>query len=522
MNKCIYIIIFTTLLTITSNVNSTIIGAYSGTTCYWTPPPGPVPIFITNCTAGVSQLPSVQLCASDGDSMSTDSNEANKACSIDLSLEQFSGSLKNGPAPLPPQIMPFMSPTGNINHAYGIDTMTGHIEDFGINASEKIDNRRKIVVDAYGEMTSSINSSVFNAFDSLRESELALLVNSQEQEMEYMLELKEAEIRSIKGNSTTPSTKEEIEFILFELKKASDEGNEHVQSVVVSMKSKYDNVENFYIPVRYKHTYDSFGDSGCPDYNPSLNGELSNYSCYRSQKGNPGKSLENFFKECSYYKSKQMTSMQNDATKEIEKGINTKPEKILNEESNSLYSLNSSSVKINKINCNSDDLIYGKCYLGEDFTNSNKTLASVTEEILERVADKKIIFDGNIRATSLYKPEVVSSTDGDITSDFNNEDYLAIENGNGEITDEAVSTNTPVLFETYKTSSQYYAANDFSHTVLNRSLLSNLDYFDRNSQNTNKYVSKFLQRFPTARQATSCYGHSTRAVRLLWWSRFFQ
>ena len=140
--------------------------------------------------------------------------------------------------------------------------------------------------------------------------------------------------------------------------------------------------------------------------------------------------------------------------------------------------MNSSSVIKTKISsqtqtsCSETDLEYGLC-LKSDGEKLEK------EEYFEKLITNEIVENGNISASNFLTPVSVGGDTSDITEDelksLKVTNQMQKDASGNKILNSTVSDDTPPLIKTYRTSSQYYAANDFVDNLVNREAVSGIN-----------------------------------------------
>lgn len=323
--------------------------------------------------------------------------------------------------------------------------------------------------------------------------------------MDYMAELQERELKAEQSVVSMDDTREEVLFILSELKDVGNgdasSGYNHAHEVIAAMKAKYDSDPNFMMPVRIKSADAKFSTGeGCPQYDADLHkaGQLPP-ECFYAVKSTPGAKLEKYFAECSRVKRDAVSIAQTQSTSRMSK---TRQKSAQVEYSNAAQTKASSSMLQAKAeeqfvtNCTPDEFGYELCGKNEDGTQITAT------EYLEKVIDNQIIPYGNVSSSNYLAPVAIGSIDGDL-GDISEEEFKSMQitaqqqkEANGEIIppDQAVSSNTPPLDKTYRTSSQYFAAEDFINNIINKEAVADIPIDDNQSADKALFKSKYMAR----------------------------
>lgn len=323
--------------------------------------------------------------------------------------------------------------------------------------------------------------------------------------MNYMTELQERELKAEQSVVSMDDTREEVLFILSELKDVGngDEtaGYNHAHEVIAAMKAKYDADPEFMMPVRIKSADAKFASgAGCPDYDADLHkaGKLPS-ECYYAVKSSPGAKLEKYFAECSRVKRDAVSIAQTTAT--------TRMSKQRQQSSQASYATaaqtQGSSVMLQAkaeeqliTNCTPSEFGYELCGTKDDGTQMTST------EYLEKVIDNTIVPYGNVSPTNYLAPVAIGSIDGDL-GDISDEEFKSMQitaqqqkEANGELIapDQAVSSNTPPLDKTYRTSAQYFAAEDFINNIVNKEAVSDIRIDDSQSADKALFKSRYMAR----------------------------
>lgn len=453
--------------------------------------------YCSSCT-GLNQqaIQKITQCTADATLATADANAGAIACGNSQIIGSFlSGSkaLTNKPS----------NAYANRMDAYGIDTMKDEISAHGDQLSENIQVRSEKIVEAYNKMASDLTTFIID--NNVKYSEMITNIeeNNLKARMEYQSDL-EASATRANGNIVGTGTSEEIEFILNELDNAN---TEHTPVVIAKMKAKYDSNDEFKIPVRYKHTegLSQKGAIDCPKYDPKNLGELTDYSCYKAQDANPGQTLEVYFKECSLNKARELAKLQEKGSEKVQSTTAQEESKKSFNSTVSTQSVVNQKIVDNFVACTEEQIILGNCQLKETYS----TPEEYRQKLIDDIIDNEIVVNGSTSSLNLLTPEVVGSLDGDIN--LTEEEYKSFLKKAGEVNNVAVSTNTPELISTYKTSSQYMAAKGFANNIIGESIVSNIQPERRNDLNTSTFVSSLKQRQAMLNLAKVSYAKSIAA-----------
>lgn len=432
-------------------------------------------------------------CINEGGDTSEDANAGGEACAQTQVIGTLRGDAQDASAP---------SNLRTSTEGYGVKTMKEDMRSHGTLLTETVDERKERIVKSYSKMMTSLTELIMSSTLNHTQMNTEIEESNLKAQMEYQSDLIATSTRE-NGSKVGTGTSEEVKFILNELKKAN---TEHTPVVIASMKAKYDNNEDFKIPVRYKHTEGVTTTSiNCPEYDPENNGELADYSCYKAQDANPGKTLEVYFKECSLSKSREIAKMQEKASETVQTSETKKESK------SNFNSLNSTQAVVNQqivdgyVACTEEQILRGRCEVRDEYSSPDEYRANLIDDIIEN----KVIVNGSKSSLNLLTPPLVGSIDGDI--DLTEEEYNVFLAKAGEVSNVAVSTNTPKLITTYKTSSQYIAAKGFANNITGESIISNIAPERRNDLNTATFVSGFKQRQAMLNLAKMSYAESIAA-----------
>ena len=455
--------------------------------------------YCSSCTgANQMAIQKITQCTAEGTLATADANAGAMACGNSQIIGSFlsgSAALTNSPSSV--------YPNTSMTPAYGIDTMKDEISAHGDQLTENIKARSEKIVEAYNKMNTDLVTFITDS--NLKYSEMVTNMeeNNLTARMEYQSDLEATAIKA-NGNIVGTGTSEEIEFILNELENSN---TEHTPVVIAKMKAKYDSNDDFKIPVRYKHTegLTQEGAIDCPKYDPKNLGELTDYSCYKAQEANPGQTLEVYFKECSLNKAREMAKLQEKGSKKVQaNNIQEESKKNFNSTVSSQSVVNQKIVD-NFVACTEEQIILGNCQLKETYSTPEEYRQTLIDDII----DNEIVVNGSTSSLNLLTPEVVGSLDGDIG--LTEEEYKSFLKKAGEVNNVAVSTNTPELISTYKTSSQYMAAKGFANNIVGESIVANIAPEKRNDLNTSTFVSGLKQRQAMLNLSKVSYAESIAA-----------
>lgn len=301
--------------------------------------------------------------------------------------------------------------------------------------------------------------------DSLTQDKMLL-----DMKMNYQTELQEKEIQAEKSVISLDDSKEEVLFILDELKNTGNgsSGNyNHAQEVIAAMKAKYDDDPNFLMPIRIKSAdAKTMKGEGCPAYDPKLQkeGKLDS-SCFYGVKASPGHKLEKYFEECSRAKRKALESIKQNVSSAAAKTAQASSQsKYLNKSGSS----SSSELAKNKLEMQRDTSCTQEQF---DYKVCQKNLSE--SDYIKKVIDNEIVPFANVSSTNYLSPVSIGTIDGKPV-EATDEEIKAMRAKSVDVNpDVAVSENTPPIVDTYRTSSQYLGAIDFVNNVVNKEAVSN-------------------------------------------------
>lgn len=337
--------------------------------------------------------------------------------------------------------------------------------------------------------------------DALKQDKMLL-----DMEMDYLSELNERELKASQGVMGMDDTKEEVLFILNELNVVGN-GEEgaynHSHEVIAAMKSKYDDDPAFMMPIRIKAGDAQTGaGEGCADYDPVAhkNGTLDG-SCFYGVKASPGAKLEKYFDECSRLKAQSVASVKKNMAKTVSTASQKKAQSSYLNKSQTQKSADLAQAKMveqKETSCSVKEFGYKICGKNEDGEQLETT------EYLTKVIDLEIVPYGNVSSSNYLSPVAVGSTDGNI-GDLTDDEMAAmvaksLEYKKIDPTDPdsqpsvAVSTNTPKIVKTYRTSAQYFAAQDFVSNLVNKEAVSGINVTRSTNASNAMFQSKFMAR----------------------------
>lgn len=323
--------------------------------------------------------------------------------------------------------------------------------------------------------------------------------------MEFMSELQERELKATQSVISMDDSREEVLFILNELEAVGngEEGNyNHAHEVIAAMKAKYDDDPNFMMPIRIKSADSKNSEgAGCPQYDPDLHkaGQLDG-SCFYAIKASPGMKLEKYFQECSRIKRDALASVQSNLSKTASTRKQLQGQASYAKKSSSGVQASQMAQEKTeeqlKTSCTPEEFAFKLC--GEDENGEMMT----SETYITEVIDNKIIPYGNVSSSNYLAPVPVGSIDGDV-GEMSEEEIQSMRitaqqkldaAGNAVAPSAVVSSNTPPLIKTYRTSAQYYAAEDFVSNIINKEAVSGLKIEDAKNKDKAVFHSKFMAR----------------------------
>lgn len=322
--------------------------------------------------------------------------------------------------------------------------------------------------------------------------------------MNYVTEMEERELKAKQSVMGMDDSREEVLFIISELKAVGNgsEGNyNHSQEVIAAMKAKYDDDPDFVMPIRIKSADTKMsGAEGCPDYNPEDHkaGKL-DPSCFYYVKSSPGSKLEKYFQECSRVKREALSSVQSNVAKSVGASSQLKSQASYAKKASTQKGSQMAQAKVSEqfeTSCTPTELNYGIC--GEDEDGNKMT----SKEYLDKVIDNEIVPYGNLSSSNYLDPVSIGSIDGDV-GEMTEEEIKSMrtlaqqsKTASGEVIppDEVMSSNTPPLIKTYRTSAQYFAAEDYINNIVNREAMSGIPIEDTDNSDKSLFQSRFMSR----------------------------
>lgn len=376
-----------------------------------------------------------------------------------------------------------------------LDSFGSEIEAAGDEVAEQIAansaSEIKVITSGNEQLIKTlVNITNTQIKDQLTQDKLLL-----DMKMNYMTELNERELKATQGVVSMDDTKEEVLFILNELEAVGNQADDgtynHAHEVIAAMKAKYDDDPSFLMPVRIKAA--SSSDSICEEYDPEKHkaGELDG-SCFYSIKANPGAKLETYFQECSRIKRETLSNIQTNVSRNASSTRQQSSQSSYVSKSQTQSSQTLTAEKMAeqiKTSCSVKEFGYGLC------ENEGDNDEEAATNYLTKVIDNEIVPLGNISSSNYFAPVVVGSIDGDLGDEIDEEEFEAMRLKSLDAAENvSVSSNTPPIVYTYRTGSQYYAAEDFINNILNREAVSNINVTRAKSADTAEFQSKFMSR----------------------------
>jgi len=402
---------------------------------------------------------------------------------------------------------------GDCNETKNVYEFTGdaksHIDTFGT----EIEEAGKAIADAVSanaaseiEIIAKGNESLMMAMVNITNSQIKDQLKQDkmllDMKMDYISELNERELKASQNVMGMDDTREEALFIIHELNVVgggSEGAYNHSHEVIAAMKKKYDDDPTFTMPVRIKAAETTGPDGeGCAEYDPAAhkNGTLDG-SCFYAVASKPGSKLEKYFKECSRLKTQSVAAVKKNLSKKVSVAAQKK--------SMSSYMNKSQTQK-------SDELIQTKMIVQKETSCSVKEFGykicgkdengdQITPELyLEKVMDLSIVPYGNVSSSNFLTPVSIGSTDGDLGEITPTEERaMAITvldkdlDADGNL-QTVVSSNSPKIVKTYRTSSQYFAAIDFIENIINKEAVSGMNVTRSANSSNAMFQSKFMSR----------------------------
>ena len=378
-----------------------------------------------------------------------------------------------------------------------LDKFGTDIATAGKEIAKTITSNTKNEIDMMTTSTGEIITALMNITNTKIKDELKQDKMMLDMKMNFQSEMQNRELQAKKSVIGLDDTKEEVLFILDELKNTGNgtPGNyNHAQEVIAAMKSKYDNDPKFLIPVRIQAaSANQIKGSGCPEYSPELQreGKLDS-SCFYGVKANPGEKVQKYFEECSRAKRSALSSIQDNVSNVAANNEQNRSQSKYLKESRSQSSKELASTKIKDqidTSCTSEEFNYKLC--GKTTDGSMMTETAYKNKIIEN----EIVPFGNISSTNYLAPVSFGTIDGETVA-ATDEEIAAMRAKSVDLSSGvAVSDNTPPIVKTYRTSSQYFAAKDFVNNITNKEAVSNDQNITKmKDSDTALFQSKFMSR----------------------------
>ena len=362
-----------------------------------------------------------------------------------------------------------------------IQSVVTSIEDSGIILGDTFKTNGEKISAKIGDVSLSVAKSLTLFKESMTQSKSERGEKLNDIKMNYMAEIKERELRARNSEFALDDTAEEIAFIEYQLNEELANGSDKPQIMISKLKSQYDD-QNFVLPIKIRSsdrmTATKTGNN-CEEYDPStVNSQV---GCFYYQKSSPGNKLEMIFNECSRAKKQTLMALNQKSSSRVISNTLKK------EQTKSMGAVVTTENIVNNqlaqriTSCNDKEFGFDLC--ADELQ---------PEEYIEKVVMNEIIPNGNVSATNLLTPPAIGSYDGE--TDLSGEELISSLISSLEKDQTAISENTPPLINTYKTSSQYFAAKDFITNILNRDVVSNQSVAKRQNVSSSKFQSKYNQR----------------------------
>lgn len=367
-------------------------------------------------------------------------------------------------------------------------------------ADQSIANTTSLI-EAQGTSVQRLIQTMVDLSEQRKVDQMEMMKSQLDMEMNFETELAERELRAEKSVMNVSDSKEEIMLILSELPEdtSSDGTTNHMHLVIQAMKQEYDDDPEFMLPTELKSSNTNTSETLCAPYDPETHksGNL-DPNCFLLQPATPGATLQKYFEECSRQKRETLRTIQTTAattasTKTVQKQEAKREQDSLSE-SSSTASVTNRLADQRTTSCTKTDLKYEICI-------DEETGEPMTEEkYVTKVINNEIVPYGETSSSNYLVPASVGSVDGDL-GDITEEELKSIKiaaqvgrDESGNISpNSSVSSNTVPLDKTYRTSSQYFAANDFVNNLLNKDLVPGLNLKEKN-QNRVGLQSRMMSR----------------------------
>ena len=376
-----------------------------------------------------------------------------------------------------------------------IEKIKEEIAQAGREVKQQMLENNQSIVSANAQNTSQLIRAIIETSDTQLKDGLKMDRAFLDMEMGYNAELKHRELLASRAPLELDDTKEGTQFIIQKLK---DTKKNNVQSILADFKSSY--ADGAIIPVKIKSGISTSTGQTCPEYDPATTKTVD--QCFYAHKEFPAEKLQKYFLECSREKRQFVMQTKKAATAKTMNSTQKAAELSFNDKVttlNKIEFLNKTATIQRDFSCTAAEMKYKLCD------------PSLTQQkYVEKVISNEIIPNGSLSATNLFEPTAMGSIDGNIASmtdkEINAINLKSLAVGkNAEGKEVAVSDNTVPIVYTYRTSSQYQAANDLKDNILGKGLIPNQPMSQRRSQSSALYQARYQSKTAALSLAESSF-----------------
>lgn len=361
--------------------------------------------------------------------------------------------------PLPQQTDTFTG--GALN---SITSVATDIASAGVSENTAIINASTTIVKAIDKLGTDVSVTISNVANKKKKNDDEMAMTMLDLKMNYMQQLQADKRRSETSPVMMNTTKEELEMISALLE---DNKNEDVTSLIFAAKQDFDNYEGedgsgFKIGVKIEA-----GAGVC---------EGDDGTCDVQKVATPGKTMEKLFDDCSREKrTVKATVSKKVAQESVNKAIVQKQAEAANTE-NVTQAAQKKLLDQRESSCSPLEWAAKICH--QDLSD---------EEYVEKVVKNEIIEGGNVSSANFLTPAHTGSIGGEMAEGMANANIDF--DGN-----EGISGNTPPLSYTYKSSAQYFAAQDFVDNIISETAVANQPINQRKDLSNAKFQAHLISR----------------------------
>lgn len=385
----------------------------------------------------------------------------------------------------------------------GVDEFSGSAASLIQKFKDDIVKAAKVVTDQLKENSAAEISTISDSTDTILKT-MAAINDSQtrdfinlsrfflDMEMNYMSELKEREVRSMSAPVALNDTQEVYQYILHNIDEEIKTGTKHSQPLIAQMTKTDKTAGGTIIPVQIKAGENPYSSTGknCKSYDPAVDKTPS--ECFYGVKDFPSDKLSKLFNECSREKRRIVSSLKKSSTADtISRQVNKSQDDFMEITGNLRGSSINNRLRLqDDISCNISDMENKICH--PELTK---------RAYVEKVINLEIVPNGDTSSSNFLSPTPIGSVDGKFDLEVDPKDLKAVglasldrNSKNSAGKNNAVSSNTVPIVNTYRTSSQYLSAIAFINNILAKELVPNQDPASRTASSNALYQTRFLSR----------------------------